>query len=56
MKNYTSDQDLIELSGFYVYKHPAKGTIQNINRRLYTVRNGYYDKSAAGLDAMVVEK
>ncbi|EIR9713100.1 hypothetical protein LYY07_001769 [Listeria monocytogenes] len=50
----TSDVDLIELSGKWVYKHPGELSNINVNGTKYEVRAGEYNK-ASGLDYMVVE-
>ncbi|EAF2178735.1 hypothetical protein CLR85_01435 [Listeria monocytogenes] len=50
----TSDADLIELSGKWVYKHPGELSNINVNGTKYEVRAGEYNK-ASGLDYMIVE-
>ncbi|TYV31267.1 SA1320 family protein [Listeria monocytogenes] len=50
----TSDTDLIELSGKWVYQHPKEGTELKVNGKIYIVKEGEYNK-ASGLDYMVVE-
>ncbi|EAD1642525.1 SA1320 family protein [Listeria monocytogenes] len=50
----TSDVDLIELSGKWVYKHPGELSNINVNGTKYEVRAGEYNK-ASGLDYMIVE-
>ncbi|MBF2537023.1 SA1320 family protein [Listeria marthii] len=50
----TSDTDLIELSGKWVYRHPLRGNSLYVNGTLYEVREGEYNKSS-GLDYMIVE-
>lgn len=55
MTKRTSDQDLIKLSGFHIYKHPQKKNKLIINDHIYIVKQIYYNHSPSGLDAMVVE-
>lgn len=50
----TSDTDLIELSGKWVYRHPLRGNSLYVNGTLYEVKEGEYNKSS-GLDYMIVE-
>ncbi|EAF5658077.1 hypothetical protein AB346_13010 [Listeria innocua] len=50
----TSDIDLIELSGKWVYRHPDKGERLKVNGNNYVVKAGEYNKSS-GLDYMIVE-
>ncbi|MCD2223249.1 hypothetical protein LAX75_00980 [Listeria cossartiae] len=50
----TSDTDLIELSGKWVYQHPQSGTTLEVNNTTYIVVVGEYNK-ASGLDYMVVK-
>ncbi|EAG9230933.1 hypothetical protein ACN9QM_001606 [Listeria monocytogenes] len=50
----TSDTDLIELSGKWVYTHPKKNRKLYVNETVYKVIEGEYNKSS-GLDYMVVE-
>ncbi|EAF5832236.1 hypothetical protein ACMVKW_001891 [Listeria monocytogenes] len=50
----TSDTDLIELSGKWVYQHPKEGTELKVNGKIYIVKEAEYNKSS-GLDYMVVE-
>nr|WP_258318618.1 hypothetical protein [Listeria monocytogenes] len=50
----TSDTDLIELSGKWVYTHPQKNRKLYVNETVYKVIEGEYNKSS-GLDYMVVK-
>ncbi|WP_088839101.1 SA1320 family protein [Listeria sp. ILCC792] len=50
----TSDLDLIELSGKWVYKSPQEDDELTVNGNIYIVKEGVYNTSN-GLDYMIVE-
>lgn len=50
-----SDQDLVRLSGYNVYEHPAKNSKLDLDGPIYIVRDTNYDTNPSGLDAMVVQ-
>lgn len=52
--NETSNLDLIELSGKWVYQSPPRGVSLEVNEQTYEVKEGAYN-TPNGLDYMIVE-
>lgn len=54
--SFTSDQDLVQLSGYTIYRHPRKSLRMKINENSYLVLHSTYDDPhTSGLDAMTVK-
>lgn len=51
----TSDMDLIELSGKWVYHKPERWTRLIVNKSIYKVKKSEFKKSPTGLDYMIVQ-
>ncbi|MEK5520319.1 hypothetical protein B5V89_12450 [Heyndrickxia sporothermodurans] len=50
----TPDQNLVQLSGFSIYKHPPRNSVVEVNKTEYKVLDTNYDTLPSGLDAAVV--